>query len=95
MASVKLICCNSPIILEDMPGNYSNNFIGRCEKCGKTYGIEDLTELSDEFGFESDKVVKPNNCEGYSCSTCKALTGFMEDVNCPYIDYDYDLSGGY
>lgn len=50
---LKLTCCNSPITLEELPANYGHQFIGRCDKCGNTYGIEDITEISDEFGEEA------------------------------------------
>lgn len=50
---VKLICCGSPVTLDEQPANYGHQFIGRCKTCGNTYGIEDLTEIADEFE-ESD-----------------------------------------
>ena len=71
MANIKLMCCESPITLEELPANYGHQFIGRCEKCGNSYGIEDLTD---------------NECSSDNCDGCDLTAEEKSDNNCKYCD---------
>lgn len=52
---LKLICCGESVKLDEFPANYSHQFIGRCKKCDTAFGIEDLTEISDEMSDYEDE----------------------------------------
>lgn len=67
--NVSLSCCGSPITLEEMPGNYNHNYIGRCKKCGIAFGVEKLSDV--DVYAESDNVV---------CSKCGySKSGYSSD----------------
>ena len=56
---VSLACCGCPITLEELPGNYNHNFIGRCKKCGIAFGIEKFSDVD----VESDNIKCSGNCD--------------------------------
>ena len=49
MPKINLTCCGESVELDEFPSNYPSEFMGRCAKCKTVWGIQDLTELSDEF----------------------------------------------
>ena len=68
---VSLLCCGSPITLEELPGNYNHNFIGRCGKCHIGFGIEKLSDVDVLDDAELSDVV---------CSKCGySKSGYSSD----------------